>query len=112
MEAGHVRKNHQYGDHSKFYDALREKRQRCSEAMRNFLNMDRPEHHSIDPLKERGVEKGSGRHPTLQGRERSVFNQANIGTISRVTLWRVLRDGWGGGGGERIWAFPTATMQS
>ena len=39
--------------------------------LRNFLNMDRPEHHSIDRLKERGVEKGSGRHSTLQGRERS-----------------------------------------
>ena len=41
----------------------------------NFLNMDRPEHHSTDRLKERGVEKGGGRHSTLQGRERSVFNQ-------------------------------------
>ena len=28
--------------------------------LRNFLNMDRPEHHSIDRLKEREVEKGSG----------------------------------------------------
>ena len=27
--------------------------------LRNFLNMDRPEHHSIDRLKERGMEKGS-----------------------------------------------------
>ena len=35
--------------------------------LRNFLNMDRPEHHSIDRLKERGVEKGSGRHSTVQG---------------------------------------------
>ena len=45
--------------------------------LRNFLNMGWPEHHSIDRLKERGVEKGSGRHSTLQG-ERSVFNQTNI----------------------------------
>ena len=28
--------------------------------LRNFVNMDRPEHHSIDRLQERGVEKGSG----------------------------------------------------
>ena len=28
--------------------------------LRNFLTMDRSEHHSIDQLKERGVEKGSG----------------------------------------------------
>ena len=41
----------------------------------NFVNMDRPEHHSIDGLKE-----GSGQQSTLQGRERSVFMQTNIGT--------------------------------
>ena len=73
----------------------------------NFLNMDRPELHSIDRLKERGVEKGSGRHSTLQGRERSVFNKANIGTVSRATLGRLLRDG-----AEHVWAFPSATMPS
>ena len=73
----------------------------------NFLTMDRPEHHSIDRLKERGVEKGSGRHSTLRGRERSVFNQTNIVTVSRVTLGRLLRDG-----AERVWAFLSATMSS
>ena len=75
--------------------------------LRNFLNMDRSEHYSTDRLKERGVEKGSGRHSTLQGRQRSVFNQANIGTVSRATLRRLLRDG-----AERVWAFPSATMPS
>ena len=75
--------------------------------LRNFLSTDKPEHHSIDRLKERGVEKGSGRHSTLQGRERSVFNQTNIGTVSRATLGRLLRDG-----AERVWAFPSATMPS
>ena len=76
--------------------------------LRNFLNMDRPGHHSIDRLKERDhKEKGSGRQSTLQGRERSVFNQANIGTVSRATLGRLLRDG-----AERVWAFPSATMPS
>ena len=75
--------------------------------LRNFLSTDKPEHHSIDRLKERGVEKGSGRHSTLQGRERSVFNQTNIGTVSRSTLGRLLRDG-----AERVWAFPSATMPS
>ena len=75
--------------------------------LRNFLSTDKPEHHSIDRLKERGVEKGSGPHSTLQGRERSVFNQTNIGTVSRATLGRLLRDG-----AERVWAFPSATMPS
>ena len=75
--------------------------------LRNFLNTDKPEHHSTDRLKERGVEKGSGRQSTLQGRERFVFNQANIGTVSRATLGGLLRDG-----AERVWAFPSATMPS
>ena len=75
--------------------------------LRNFLSTDKPEHHSIDRLKERGVEKGSGRHSTLQGRERSVFNQTNTGTVPRATLGRLLRDG-----AERVWAFPSATMPS
>ena len=43
--------------------------------LRNFPNIDRPEHDSTDRLKEWEVEKGSSRRSTLQGRERSVFNQ-------------------------------------
>ena len=78
--------------------------------LRNFLNMDRPEHDSTDGLKERGVEKGSGRQSTLQGRERPVFNGTyigNTGTVLRATLGRLLRDG-----AEHVWAFPSATMPS
>ena len=71
------------------------------------IPMDRPEHRSIDHLKERGVEKGSGRHSTLRGQERFVFNQTNIGTVSRPIFGRLLRDG-----AERVWAFPSATMPS
>ena len=44
----------------------------------NYFSMDRPGHHSIDRLKERGVEKGSSRCSTLRGRERSLFNRTNI----------------------------------
>ena len=69
--------------------------------LRNFLNTDKPEHHSTDRLKERGVEKGSGRRSTLQGRERSN-DHSNIGTVSRATLGRLLRDG-----AESVWAFPS-----
>ena len=61
--------------------------------LRNFLNMDRPEHHSINCLKTRGLEKGSGWHSTFWGQERSMFNQTNIGIVSRATLRRQLRDG-------------------
>ena len=73
----------------------------------NFLNMDRLEHHRMDHQDEREVKKGSGWHSTIRGRERSLFNQTNIGTVSRVTLGRLLRDG-----AERAWAFPSATTPS
>ena len=73
--------------------------------LRDFLNMDRPEHYSTDCLKERGVEKGSGQHSTLQGWEWSVFNKTNTGNVSRAALWRLLRDG-----ADRILAFPSATI--
>ena len=46
--------------------------------LRNFLNMDRPEHHRFDRPKERGAEKGSGQHSILQGWERSVFNRQTL----------------------------------
>ena len=49
--------------------------------LRNFLNMDRPENHSTDRLKERGVEKGSGRHSILWGQDWFVFNQTNTGSF-------------------------------
>ena len=62
----------------------------------NFLNMNRSEHCSTDRLKVRGAEKGSGRHSTHRGRERSVFNETNIGTVSRATLrncWQMGQSG-------------------
>ena len=73
--------------------------------LRNFLNMDRPEHHSTDRLKERGVEKGSGGHSTLQGRERSVFNQTNIDSVLMAALRGLLR-----GGAVHVWASPSAVV--
>ena len=62
---------------------------------------------SINRLKERGAEKGIGRHSTLRGRTRSVFYLTNIGTVSRATLGRLLRDG-----PVRVRTFPSATMPS
>ena len=95
----------QTGKHSRHHIWSAAGRAEMLRGLRNFLNKDKLEHHSTDCLKERGVEKGSGQYSTLQGRQRSVFNQANIGTVSRATLGRLLRDG-----AERVWAFPSATM--
>ena len=59
-------------------------RAKVLKGLMNFLNMDRPEHHSTDRLKERGVEKGSGRHSTLQGQKQSVFNQTSSSSSSAI----------------------------
>ena len=64
-------------------------------------------HHTVDRLQERGVQRGSGRKSELKGRERGIVNQTNIGTVSRATVRRLLRDGT-----ERIWAFPRAMTSS
>ena len=60
-------------------------------------------HHTIDRLKERGVERGSARRSSLKGRERVIVNQTNIGAVSLAMLEKRLRDGV-----ERIRAFPSA----
>ena len=51
-------------------------------------------HHTIDRLEERGVERGARRFCCflLKRRERAVVNQTNIGTISKATLGKLLRD--------------------
>jgi len=57
---------------------------------------------SIDRPEETGVERGSALRSSLKGRERTIVNQTNIGTVSKATLGKLLRYG------ERMWAFPTA----
>ena len=82
-----------------------------SEVLRQLRKLlqtkDQPQHHSVDRLQERGVQKGSGRWLTLGGWDRAITNQTSIGTISRTTLRKLLKDG-----AERIWAFPSALMPS
>ena len=40
---------------------------------------------------------------SLKGRERAIISQTNIGTVSKGTLGKLLRDEM-----ERMWAFPSA----
>ena len=47
---------------------------------------------TIAGLEERGVERGSARRSSLKGRERAVVNQTNIGTVSKATFGKLLRD--------------------
>ena len=81
-------------------DVLRAVRQHLQQ-----LEDNQEHHHSVDRLLERDIQKGSGRLSTLRGRERAVVNQTNIGTVSKATLGKLLKDGE-----ERIWAFPGAVI--
>ena len=71
-------------------------------SLRHYLRAQSQGHHTIDRLEERGVERGSARRSSLKGRGRAIVNQTNIGTVSKATLGKLLRDGV-----ERIWAFPS-----
>ena len=74
-----------------------------SEVLRNLrhcLQAQSQEHHTINHLEERGVERGSAKQSSLEGRERDIINQTNIGTVSKATLGKLLRDGV-----EYIWTF-------
>ena len=48
--------------------------------------------HNINNLKE-SLERGSARRSSLKGRERAIINQTNTGTVSEVTLGKLLRGG-------------------
>ena len=68
--------------------------------LRHYVWAQSQGHHTIDRLEERGVERGGARRTSLKGREKAIINQTNIGTVSKATLGKLLRDGV-----ERIWAF-------
>ena len=72
-------------------------------SLRYYLRAQSQGHHTIYRLEERGVERGSARRSSLKGRQRAIVNQTNIGTVSKATLGKLLRDGV-----QRIRAFPSA----
>ena len=82
--------------------------QRCSGAWGTFWTWTGQ---SITALiawrKEEWRKEAADIRSTIQDREGAVFNQTNIGTVSKATFGRLLRDG-----AERVWAFPSATMPS
>ena len=84
-------------------DGLRLGRSEVLRSLRYYLRAQSQGHRTIDRLEERGMERGSVRRSSLKGRERTVVNQTNIGTVSKATLGKLLRDEV-----ERIRAFPSA----
>ena len=62
-------------------------------SLRHYLwAQGRQGHQTNDHLEERGVERGSARRSSLKGWERANINQTNIGTVSKATLGKLLRD--------------------
>ena len=63
--------------------------------LRNFHSLTKDSSCSvgrtIDRLKERRVGKESGRRSTLRGRERSMFRQTNVSTVSRLNMIRSMK---------------------
>ena len=72
-------------------------------SLRHQLQAQSQGHLAIDCLGKSGMERGSARRSSSKGRESAIVNQTNIGTVSRATLGKPLRDGV-----ERIWDFPSA----
>ena len=61
-------------------------------SLRHYLQEQSQGHHTTDHLEESGVERGSARRSSLKGRERAIVNQTDIGTVSKATLRKLLRD--------------------
>ena len=64
-------------------------------SLRHYLRAQSQGHHTINSLEKRGVERGSARRSSLKGRDRAIVNQTNVGTVSKATLGKRLRDGVG-----------------
>ena len=67
-----------------------------SEVMRNlrhYLRAQSRGHHTINHLEERKVERGSATQSSWKGQEGAIVSQANIGTVSKTTFGKLLRDG-------------------
>ena len=62
-------------------------------SLRHYLLAQSQGHHTIDRLEERGVERGSARRFSLKEREEAIVSQTNIGTVSKVTFGKLLKDG-------------------
>ena len=76
-------------------------------SLRHYLRAQSQRRPTIDHQEKRGVERGSTRRSSFRGWERAIVSQTNIGTVSKATLGKLLRD-WV----ERIWAFPSAYIPS
>ena len=82
---------------------LRLRRSKVLKSLRHYLRAQSQGHHTINHLDERGVERGNTQRSSLRGHESAFINQTNIGTVSRATLGKLLRNGV-----ERIYGLSRA----
>ena len=68
-------------------------RSKVLRSFRHYLQAQSQGYQIIDHLEEKGVERGSTRWSSFKGRERAIISQKNIGTVSKETLGKLLRDG-------------------
>ena len=62
--------------------------------LRHYLQAQSQGHHTIDRLEERDVKRGSARRSSLKGgREGTIVSETSIGTVSKVSLGKPVRDG-------------------
>ena len=65
-------------------------RSKVLRSLKHYLRGQSKGHHTIDRLGKRVMEKASARRSSLKGREKTIFNQTNIGSVSKATLRKLL----------------------
>lgn len=50
-------------------------------------------HYATEHLEESGIKRGCTQTSSLKGPERAIIKHANTGTVSKVILMKLLRDG-------------------
>ena len=79
--------------------------------LRPYLRARSQGHDTVDLLEERGMERGSANQSSLKGRDRAIVRPTNIGNHFKGNV-REASERRGGGGGERIRAFPSTQILS
>ena len=62
-------------------------------SLTHYVRTQSQGHHTIGRLKEKCLERGSARRSSFKGRHRAIVSQTDIGSVSKATLGKLLRDG-------------------
>ena len=84
---------------------LASRRSEVLRSLRHYLRAQSQGHQLLTTWRQE--ERGSVRQSSLKGHGRAIISQTNTGTVSKMTLRKLLRDGV-----ECIWAFPSTQIPS